>query len=41
MRQLVPPYRTEHLQANEAALRAGAAAVTALEAPAWAVGAAT
>ena len=35
MRQLVPPYRTEHVQANEAALRAGASAVGALEAPAW------
>jgi len=40
MRQLVPSYRTEHLQANEAALRAGAGAVTALAAPAWAVEAA-
>jgi len=37
MRQLVPSYRTEHLQANEAALRAGAGAVSALAAPAWAV----
>jgi len=35
MRQLVPPYRTEHLQANEAALRAGAGAVSAMGAPAW------
>jgi 2-oxoglutarate ferredoxin oxidoreductase subunit gamma len=41
MRQLVPPYRTEHLQANEAALRAGAAAVPPLEAPAWPVGVAS
>ncbi len=37
MRQLVPSYRTEHLQANEAALRAGAGAVTELGAPAWGV----
>ncbi len=38
MRQLVPPYRTQHLAANEAALRAGAAADAAkpLAAPAWA-----
>jgi 2-oxoglutarate ferredoxin oxidoreductase subunit gamma len=35
MRQLVPPYRTEHVQANEAALRAGATAVPELAAPAW------
>ena len=41
MRQLVPPYRTEHLQANEAALRAGAGAVAPLAAPAWGVGVAT
>jgi 2-oxoglutarate ferredoxin oxidoreductase subunit gamma len=39
MRQLVPAYRTEHLQANEAALRAGAVAVPELAAPAWPVGA--
>jgi len=38
MRQLVPPYRTQHLEANERALRAGAAAVTPLAAPAWAAG---
>jgi 2-oxoglutarate ferredoxin oxidoreductase subunit gamma len=37
MRQLVPRYRTEHLQANEEALRAGAAAVPELAAPAWPV----
>ena len=37
MRQLVPRDRTEHLQANEAALRAGAAAVPDLAAPAWPV----
>lgn len=38
MRQLVPPYRTEHVKANEAALRAGAGAVQAAAAPAWGVG---
>jgi 2-oxoglutarate ferredoxin oxidoreductase subunit gamma len=37
MRELVPPYRTQHIEANERALRAGAAAVPALAAPAWAV----
>ena len=35
MRELVPPYRTQHLIGNEAALRAGAAAAPALAAPAW------
>jgi 2-oxoglutarate ferredoxin oxidoreductase subunit gamma len=35
MRQLVPSYRTEHVQANEAALRAGAVSVAPLAAPAW------
>jgi 2-oxoglutarate ferredoxin oxidoreductase subunit gamma len=35
MRQLVPPYRTQHLEANERAIRAGAAAVPAGAAPAW------
>lgn len=35
MRQLVPPYRTQHLAANERAIGAGAAAVTPLAAPAW------
>lgn len=30
MRQLVPPYRTQHLEANEVAIRAGAAQVPAL-----------
>jgi 2-oxoglutarate ferredoxin oxidoreductase subunit gamma len=35
MRQLVPPYRTQHLVANEAALRAGFDAAPALAAPAW------
>ena len=36
MRQLVPPYRTQHLVANEAALRAGFAAAPAGAASAWA-----
>jgi 2-oxoglutarate ferredoxin oxidoreductase subunit gamma len=35
MRQLVPPYRTQHLEANERAIRAGAAAVPAGAASAW------
>lgn len=35
MRRLVPPYRTQHLQGNENALRAGAAAAEPLAAPAW------
>jgi 2-oxoglutarate ferredoxin oxidoreductase subunit gamma len=35
MKQLVPPYRTQHLAANEAALRAGATAAPVLGAPAW------
>jgi 2-oxoglutarate ferredoxin oxidoreductase subunit gamma len=35
MRQLVPPYRTQHLEANEAALRAGHDAAPSLVAPAW------
>lgn len=35
MRQLVPPYRTEHVAANEAAIRAGAQAAPALACPAW------
>jgi 2-oxoacid:acceptor oxidoreductase gamma subunit (pyruvate/2-ketoisovalerate family) len=35
MRELVPAYRTQHLEANGRALRAGAAAVPALAAPAW------
>jgi len=34
MRELVPPYRTQHLAVNEAALRAGAGAVAGLAAPA-------
>jgi 2-oxoglutarate ferredoxin oxidoreductase subunit gamma len=36
MKQLVPPYRTQHLVANEASLRAGADAAPAGGAPAWA-----
>jgi Pyruvate/2-oxoacid:ferredoxin oxidoreductase gamma subunit len=35
MRQLVPAYRTQHLEANEAALRAGASLPPNLAAPAW------
>lgn len=35
MRQLVPSYRTQHLEANERAIRAGAAAVPPLGSPAW------
>lgn len=35
MRDLVPPYRTQHIAANEAAIRAGAGAV-ARSHPAWA-----
>lgn len=35
MKRLVPPYRTQHIAANEAALRAGHEAVPALTAPAW------
>jgi 2-oxoglutarate ferredoxin oxidoreductase subunit gamma len=35
MRQLVPPYRTQHLAANERAIRAGAEVVVPLAAPAW------
>ena len=36
MRQLVPPYRTQHLAANEAALRAGHDAYPEVVVPAWA-----
>ncbi|HEV7763137.1 MAG TPA: 2-oxoacid:acceptor oxidoreductase family protein [Acidimicrobiales bacterium] len=36
MKRLVPPYRTQHIVANEAALRAGFDAAPALAAPAWA-----
>jgi Pyruvate/2-oxoacid:ferredoxin oxidoreductase gamma subunit len=35
MKELVPPYRTEHVVANEEALRAGEAAAPGLRAPAW------
>jgi 2-oxoacid:acceptor oxidoreductase gamma subunit (pyruvate/2-ketoisovalerate family) len=35
MRQLVPPYRTQHVAANERAIEAGAQAVEALAVPAW------
>jgi 2-oxoglutarate ferredoxin oxidoreductase subunit gamma len=36
MKQLVPPYRTQHIAANEASLRAGVDAAPANAAPAWA-----
>jgi 2-oxoglutarate ferredoxin oxidoreductase subunit gamma len=36
MRELVPPYRTQHLEANERAIRAGAASVPTGAVPAWA-----
>jgi Pyruvate/2-oxoacid:ferredoxin oxidoreductase gamma subunit len=36
MRQLVPAYRTQHLEANERAIRAGADLLPALAASAWA-----
>ena len=35
MRELVPPYRVQHVAANEAAIEAGAHAAPALAAPAW------
>jgi 2-oxoglutarate ferredoxin oxidoreductase subunit gamma len=35
MRRLVPPYRAQHVAANERALEAGAAAVTPLAVPVW------
>ena len=35
MKETVPPYRTQHLAANEAALRAGAEAAPSGAAPAW------
>jgi 2-oxoglutarate ferredoxin oxidoreductase subunit gamma len=35
MKQLVPPYRTQHVVANEASLRAGAQAAPLGAAPAW------
>ena len=36
MKQIVPPYRTQHIVTNEAAIRAGAEAAPVLAAPAWA-----
>lgn len=36
MQELVPPYRTQHLAANEACLRAGADAAPTRTTPAWA-----
>jgi 2-oxoglutarate ferredoxin oxidoreductase subunit gamma len=41
MRALIPAYRTQHIEANERALRAGAETVPALGAPAWTSGAVT
>jgi 2-oxoglutarate ferredoxin oxidoreductase subunit gamma len=38
MRQLVPSYRVQHLEANERAILAGAEQVPALAAPAWVEG---
>jgi Pyruvate/2-oxoacid:ferredoxin oxidoreductase gamma subunit len=35
MKELVPPYRVQHLNLNEKALRAGAASAPALAAPVW------
>jgi len=35
MRQSIPPYRTQHIAANETAIRAGCDAVDALAFPAW------
>ena len=35
MKSLVPPYRTNHIEANEAAIRAGAKVAPELAAPAW------
>jgi 2-oxoglutarate ferredoxin oxidoreductase subunit gamma len=35
MKQLVPPYRQQHVETNERALRAGGATGPALAAPAW------
>jgi 2-oxoglutarate ferredoxin oxidoreductase subunit gamma len=36
MKRLVPPYRTQHVAGNEAAIRIGAGAAEPLAAPAWA-----
>jgi 2-oxoglutarate ferredoxin oxidoreductase subunit gamma len=35
MRASIPPYRTQHIEANERALRAGAELLPAGEFPAW------
>jgi 2-oxoglutarate ferredoxin oxidoreductase subunit gamma len=35
MKQIVPPYRTQHVATNETAIRTGAGAAPALAAPAW------
>jgi hypothetical protein len=35
MKELVPSYRTEHVVANEVALRAGYSVAPKLAAPAW------
>ena len=35
MRQSIPPYRTQHIEANERAIRAGWESVTPGEFPAW------
>jgi hypothetical protein len=35
MKELVPPYRVQHVNANEKALLAGGAAAPALAAPVW------
>jgi 2-oxoglutarate ferredoxin oxidoreductase subunit gamma len=35
MRASIPPYRTQHIEANERALRAGAKLLPAGEFPAW------
>jgi 2-oxoglutarate ferredoxin oxidoreductase subunit gamma len=37
MRELVPPYRVQHVENNEKAILAGATSVTSLSDPAWAV----
>jgi len=40
MKELVPPYRRQHVEANEAAIRSGEAAVRAGAAPLWSTAAA-
>ena len=37
MRESIPPYRRQHVEGNEQAIRAGWEAVDHLAAPAWAV----